>query len=275
MGKKVYQYSLEGELLKSYVSVAIAANDMGVHSSSISRAISLGYETKGFIWKTDEGDYTTRNVLVIGDLHEPFTLKSYLAFCKEVYDKYKCNQVVFIGDIIDMHYSSFHATDGDGHSAARELELAKENIAEWYRVFPRAKVCLGNHDLLSNRKVFSAGLSSRWIKSIGDVLDTPEWTYKEEFIIDDVLYTHGTGRKAKSRMSNDLISVVQGHYHSESYIWNTMGVNNLLFAMQVGTGADQDSYAMAYGKPFNKMHINCGVVLNNGKLPILEYMINK
>jgi hypothetical protein len=28
---------------------------------------------------------------------------------------------------------------------------------------------------------------------------------------------------------------------------------------------------MAYSKHFDKMHINCGVVLENGTLPILEY----
>ena len=44
-----------------------------------------------------------------------------------------------------------------------------------------------------------------------------------------------------------------------------------MFAMQIGCGVDDRSYAMAYGKHFDKMHINCGVVLENGTLPILEY----
>jgi predicted phosphodiesterase len=47
-------------------------------------------------------------VLVIGDLHCPFEKEGYLEFCKEQYKKWKCNQVVFIGDIIDNHYSSYH-----------------------------------------------------------------------------------------------------------------------------------------------------------------------
>ena len=41
------------------------------------------------------------NVLVVGDLHAPFTRKGYLEHCIEVYNNYQCNQVVFIGDIID------------------------------------------------------------------------------------------------------------------------------------------------------------------------------
>ncbi len=70
---------------------------------------------------------------------------------------------------------------------------------------------------------------------------------------------------------NDLTSVVQGHYHSQSYIQFIQGTNNRIFAMQLGCGIDDKSYAFAYGKHFNKLHINCGVVID-GELPILEYI---
>lgn len=211
-------------------------------------------------------------VLVIGDLHEPFTKYGYLSFCQETYYKYKCNKVVFIGDIIDNHYSSFHETDPDGHSAKAELLKAKSEIAFWYKAFPKAKVCLGNHDLIPNRRAMNSGLSNSWIKTIDEVLETPDWEFSEEFIIDDVTYVHGTARKARKRAQAELTSIVQGHYHSESYIEHFVGKNYKIFAMQVGCGIDRKSYAMAYGRHFNKPHINCGVVLENGTLPILEYM---
>ena len=214
----------------------------------------------------------SNRVLIVGDLHAPFTREGYLEFCMEIYTKYDCNQVVFIGDLIDNHFSSFHDTDPDGHGAAEELRLAKAQIQEWYKIFPKAKVCIGNHDLIPIRKAFNAGLSTQWIKPIEEVLNTPNWTYDEEFIIDNVIYVHGTGRKAYNRMLADLISVVQGHYHSESYIKYSVGKFRKMFAMQVGCGVNDKSYAMAYGKHFDKMHINCGVVLDEGQLPILEYM---
>ena len=60
-------------------------------------------------------DKSIENVLVIGDIHAPFELgKGYLQFCKDTYKEYNCNRVVFIGDIIDNHYSSYHETDADG-----------------------------------------------------------------------------------------------------------------------------------------------------------------
>ena len=41
-------------------------------------------------------------VLVIGDIHEPFCLDGYLENCKKQYKDFKCDKVVFIGDIIDI-----------------------------------------------------------------------------------------------------------------------------------------------------------------------------
>ena len=225
-----------------------------------------------FPYKVELPKSTNSRILVVGDLHAPFTREGYLEFCQEIYRKYDCNEVIFIGDLIDNHFSSFHDTDPDGHGAAEELRLAKQQIQQWYKVFPKARVCIGNHDLIPVRKAFNAGLSKLWIKPISEVLNTPNWIYEEEFYINEVLYTHGTARKANKRMHADLISVVQGHYHSESYIEYSVGKFKKMFAMQIGCGVDDRSYAMAYGKHFDKMHINCGVVLENGTLPILEYM---
>jgi metallophosphoesterase superfamily enzyme len=247
--------------------IGVRVNNKEEYSEYVTSVRNVLLEGITNIERTKEG-----RVLIVGDLHTPFTRSIYLEFCKEVYDKYNCNEVIFIGDLIDNHFSSFHDTDPDGHGAAEELRLAKEQIQQWYKVFPKAKVCIGNHDLIPVRKAFNAGLSKLWIKPISEVLNTPNWEYEEEFYIQDVLYTHGTARKANKRMKADLISVVQGHYHSESYIEYSVGKFKKMFAMQVGCGVDDKSYAMAYGKHFDKMHINCGVVLENGTLPILEYI---
>ena len=77
-----------------------------------------------------------RRILVIGDIHAPFTLDGYLEFCKDTYAKYNCNQVVFIGDIIDNHYASFHTSDPDGMGGGDELDIAVEVVKEWANAFP-------------------------------------------------------------------------------------------------------------------------------------------
>ncbi len=283
----IIQKNLKGEIVGKYSTKTEAAKALGLDESTVRKAVKFERLVLGkfkFYYEDEEiFDYTQEtmtsiitegynNILVIGDLHAPFIKRGYLEFCKEIYKKYNCDGVIFIGDLIDNHFSSFHDTDPDGHGAAEELRLAKEQISEWYNEFPNAKVCVGNHDLIPIRKSFNSGLSKLWIKSISEVLNTPTWEYAEEFIINEVMYVHGTGRKAAARMVADFTSVVQGHYHSESYITYSVGKYKKMFAMQIGCGVNDKSYAMAYGKHFDKMHINCGIVLEGGKLPVLEYM---
>lgn len=223
--------------------------------------------------KTIEEEPLNRKVLVIGDIHAPFTASGYLEFCQKMYRKHKCTDVVFIGDIIDNHFSSFHDTDPDGLGGNEELHEAKKQIALFYKAFPEAKVCIGNHDALGNRRAFKAGLSSRWIRTLDEVLNTPNWDYKEEHKIGDFLFVHGTGRKASARCKEDFVSIVQGHYHSESYIEHMVGSNGeRKMAIQVGCGIDREKYAFNYGKQFKRPHVNVAIIDIDNNIAFHEYM---
>jgi metallophosphoesterase superfamily enzyme len=208
------------------------------------------------------------NILVIGDLHEPFTLAGYLAFCREQQEKYNCGTVIFIGDIIDNHYSSYHESDPDGYGAGEELDRAIDQIKKWYHTFPKATVIIGNHDRLVYRKAFSAGVSKRWIREYKDVLGTPDWSFVESVEIHNINFCHGEGGTAKNRIKSELQSQVQGHLHSQLYVEFLVGANFIIFGIQVGCGVDNKAYAMAYGKNYKKPAIGCGVVLDKGSLPI-------
>lgn len=218
-----------------------------------------------------------RRVLVVGDLHAPFIKEGYLEHCKNISEKYQTNHTIFIGDIIDNHYSSFHATDPDGYGAGEELDRALDHIEKWYDQFPKADVILGNHDRIIMRKAFASGLSKRWIKEFSEVLETPGWTFDLEFEYDDVLYIHGEGgggeKGAINKALNRRKSVVQGHWHTQNHInWNVSDYDRI-FGMQIGCGIDDKAYALAYAKyNIKKSIISCGVVLDNGMLPILEPM---
>ena len=78
-------------------------------------------------------------VLVIGDLHEPFCLDEYLAHCQEVYAKYNCNKVIFIGDVIDNRIIVHHETDADGLGGGAELDIAIFRLQRWYKAFPNGR----------------------------------------------------------------------------------------------------------------------------------------
>lgn len=210
----------------------------------------------------------TRNILVIGDLHEPFCLDGYLDFCIEQYKTYNCNQVIFIGDILDNHAFSYHEPDPDGMSAGMELQESIKKVSKWYEAFPYADVCIGNHDRLAARKSFTGGIPKAWLKTYNEVLGTPNWNWVESIVYDNVLYEHGEGGQAKTKAKNNLMSSVCGHTHTEAYsIWY-VGKKYRIFATQVGCGVDSKTYAAAYAKNFKKQAIGCAVVLNNGTLPI-------
>ena len=58
-----------------------------------------------------------------------------------------------------------------------------------------------------------------------------------------------------------MMSTVQGHLHTQSYVEWYVGQNFKIFGMQVGCGIDHNSYAMAYAKRGKKPAISCGVVI--------------
>jgi predicted phosphodiesterase len=210
-------------------------------------------------------------VLCIGDLHEPFCLEGYLEFCIEIYKKHNCNKVVFIGDVIDNHYSSYHETDVDGMSGGEELDLAIDKIANWYKAFPKADVTIGNHDRLIMRKAQTGAVPRKWIKAYKEVLETPHWNFTERVVIDEVQYIHGEAGTAKAKCKADMMSTVQGHLHTQCYTEWFAGANFKIFGTQVGCGIDHDAYAMAYAKAGKKPIIGCAVIIN-GKTCINELM---
>ena len=210
-------------------------------------------------------------VLAIGDLHLPFTHKKYLSFCKSIYKKYKCNKVVFVGDIIDNHAISYHESDPNGLSAGDELELAKRLIKPWVNAFPVASVTMGNHDNLIKRKAQTHGLPYQLFRTMDEIYDPPGWDWVHGLEIDGVWYTHtggGSGKYAHLRaMETHRTSIVQGHVHSSSGVGWSASYKDILFGMNVGCGIDIDAYAFAYGKDFAARPIlSCGVVLD-GKMP--------
>ncbi len=210
--------------------------------------------------------------LIIGDLHAPFIKEGYLQHCKNIAKKHKTDNVIFIGDIIDAHFSSFHVTDPDGLGGADELESAIEQLKPWYKAFPKATVILGNHDRIVTRKAKMANLPSKWVRDYNEVLETPDWEWKISTEVDGVLYVHGGGGSARTMLKHYGQSVVQGHRHSEFYLEYYFGPQQANFAMQVGCGVDRETYALEYARAFKHQALGCGVVID-GSQAYLEPMV--
>ncbi len=173
-----------------------------------------------------------RRILVIGDIHAPFELDGYLEFCQETYSKYLCNQVIYIGDIIDNHYTSYHETSSDAMGGLDELEYAIRAVKRWSDAFPVADVLIGNHDRMVMRKAQTSDIPSAWIKSYNEVLGT-NWNWTERIVYDGVQFVHGEGGTASTKSKNDMMSTVQGHIHTQCYTMWSVGRNFKVFGMQV------------------------------------------
>lgn len=229
------------------------------------------------VWSRRRLPDKDRRILVIGDLHAPFTRKDYFAFCKELEARYRTNHTIFIGDIIDNHYMSFWDTDPDGHGAGEELDRAIDELTKWHEAFPNADVILGNHDIRIFKQMFKAGISKKWMRRFSDVLRTPSWNFQQSVEYDNVTYVHGGRGGAVSGAINRAIkrgkSVVQGHHHTASYVRYHVTDVSRIFGMQVGCGIDEDTYAADYAKDMmSRFIISAGVVLDEGNLPIVELM---
>jgi len=215
-------------------------------------------------------------VLTIPDLHNPVSRLGSLAFCKDVQKKYKCNTTVFIGDVVDWSAISFHANNPEAPGPKDEFKLAYAEIQKWYKAFPNAYVCIGNHDARPQRVAESVNIPAKFIRDYADLWGTPKWKWVNHVIIDDVYYCHGHkkggGKTPAWNLAGKLgMSVVMGHWHSKAGInWSANPLRRW-FGMDTGCLIDDEAYAFVYAseQPARSI-LGTGVVLD-GK-PYYEIM---
>lgn len=190
-------------------------------------------------------------VLVISDLHCPCDRDGYLDFCKATYKKYKCNSVVFIGDVVDWHAVSFHAKNPDSPGPKNEYLLTLDAIKRWYAAFPKAKVCIGNHDNRLLRLAATVNIPACLIRDYKDVWKTPGWDWADSHEIDGVYYFHGIGyggiHPAYNAARTMCMSVCMGHVHSAGGISWFVNPKQRWFGMDVGCVDSDTEYLSPTG----------------------------
>lgn len=190
--------------------------------------------------------------LCISDIHLPHGHPDALPFCQAVQKKYKLEEIVFIGDIVDLHALSYHEKDPQLSGPDQELEAAKKVILPWIRAFPKARVCIGNHDSLIDRKAFTHGIPAQAIVSISRLLGTKSWDWKQEHIMPcgnhHVVFRHSWGPNIEMAMMRNGNSVVAGHWHSKSSIVYAQTSFRRMFGMQLGCLIDLEHSAFNYNK---------------------------
>jgi metallophosphoesterase superfamily enzyme len=254
----------DSEILKLYKlngSVRSVAKTLKVGGNRVSRVI------KYLINAT--------NVLVIGDTHLPYEHSGYLEHCIYVYKKFNCNKVVHIGDLLDQSALSFHEKDPDMPSGLDEYKLALEKLKCWKAAFPEMVICRGNHDELPSRKGRAGSIPEKFIKDLSDIYEFPSgWKFLDKYELDGVLYIHCPIASGKFPYANipmiTQVNTVIGHAHTIAGVYYSASENSLIWGMSVGCGIDWNSRAFNYQKNIiRKPIVSCGVVLDNGRFPII------
>ena len=219
-------------------------------------------------------------VLVIGDTHAPAMHKGYIRFLKSIEKKYNCNKVVHIGDLVDWNSISFHEKESSSPNPDKEFELAKKQVRQIHKAFPKVDLMIGNHDSLPARQAKRLGLPASVLKDFKQLWELDGWVIHDrytDFIIDNVIYRHGDKGKGGAMAAHknamaEFSSVVQGHLHAQAGIVYHANKQSCVYGLQVGCGCDHNHPAMGYGKVYSaKPILGCGVVYSD-KLAFFEPM---
>ena len=216
------------------------------------------------------------NILVSGDLHCPWQRAGYLQFLIDLYYQWDCDEVVFIGDVVDMHAVSFFNKDPSCPGPLEEYNRTKEEVAKFYKAFPKATVVLGNHDKRIVRKARSVDIPEIFIKSYDDIWETPGWDWVEDYMCDNIYFYHGDGQGGEYPAANAvrkmLMSVVMGHNHTASGIKYYTNPTQRFFALDTGAGCDDSALAFAYAGNNKRKSVLSAAVIIDGT-PYLEPML--
>lgn len=208
------------------------------------------------------------NVLTIGDLHEPWSRLGYLQFCQDLAEKWDCDKIVFIGDVTDAHFATFHTREPAAPGPLEEYERTKLAIAKWEKAFPCAFVTIGNHDRRAVRQAKTVNLPEIFLKPYAEIWDTSDWKWIDNVTIDGVYYYHGDGQGGEYPAANAvrkmLMSVVIGHNHTASGVKYYANPMQRIFACDVGCGIDDKQIAFAYSDRNKRRSVLSAAVIADG-----------
>lgn len=221
-----------------------------------------------------------KSILVISDMHHPYSHPDTLAFLRACKAKFKPDKVVCIGDEVDFHSLSYHEHNPDLPAPKDELEAAIKGLTPLYKLFPNVDVIESNHGSMVLRKALTAGIPTKAIRTYNEVLSAPKgWRWVFDTIIKTslgpVYFCHGKSASAGKLASQYGMSCVQGHFHEKAQVTYISTPEKLMFDAHTGCLADDKSLALGYNKVNPKRPIVSVLVIVNGVPQIVPMVLKK
>lgn len=219
-----------------------------------------------------------KKVIAIPDLHFPWHHDDCLRFIYELIRKEKPDVVIQMGDLYDKFSFSKFARSHDVCTPQEELNegrIAATLMWEHIRKIapPTAKLyqLRGNHDVRIEKRVLDAvpEISSLIepeieklfeFKNVKTIMD-----YREELVIDGVVYIHGFGNRIGEHAKFFLKPVVRAHRH-RGELWFLQMDQYLLWELDCGYCADKTQVPLRY-TPTRTTHWTLGVGMVDGLGP--------
>lgn len=233
------------------------------------------------IGNTDVPD-VCRRILVVGDLHAPYTHPDAIDFLRHVRDSYVPDMVVQVGDETDGHAISFHDSDPNLDSAGVELEKAKVVLEKLHDLFPNLLICDSNHGSLVYRRAKAHGLPVQFIKKYRDILfpehGAKKWSWADAWVLNTPLgpvrFQHQVSGDFMLNASHERTSLVLGHEHGKFEVQYAASSTALYFGAYAGCLIDRKSLAFAYGKLHRKKPILGVMVITDGCPALIPMLMN-
>lgn len=222
-------------------------------------------------------------ILVVGDLHAPYTHPDAIPFLRYVRDSYQPDMVIQVGDETDGHAISFHDSDPNLDSAGVELEKAKLVLEEVHELFPNLLVCDSNHGSLIYRRAKAHGLPVQFIKKYRDILfpehGAPGWSWADAWVLNTPLgpvrFQHQVSGDFMLNASHERTSLVLGHEHGRFEVQYAASSSALYFGAYAGCLIDKDSMAFAYGRLHRKKPILGCMVITDGCPQLIPMLLSE
>lgn len=221
-------------------------------------------------------------ILVVGDLHAPYTHVDAMAFLESVRDAYCPDMVVQVGDETDGHAISFHESNPNLDSAGVELEKAKLVLEELHGLFPNLLVCDSNHGSLVYRRAKAHGLPVQFIKKYRDILfpehGAPAWSWADAWVLNTPLgpvrFQHQVSGDFMLNASHERTSLVLGHEHGRFEVQYAASSTALYFGAYAGCLIDRKSMAFSYGRLTRKKPILGVMVITEGCPQLIPMLLD-
>ena len=208
-----------------------------------------------------------KNVLVIPDLQIPYEDTHSLAAVEKVMFDYKWDEIIQLGDFLDLDCISSHNVNRlrtvAGKTIQKDFDAGNKILDRWQRLAPKSKITIleGNHDermlryLDANPQLVGAlevpkglRLKERGIQWV------PYWSQGELYKIGNAYFAHGQYTNefhAKKMVSRFGVNIFYGHNHElQSYSLVLRGENKTLVGQSMGCLCRYDQ-SWLQGRPTN------------------------